>query len=70
MVDGLSVIFPSSVSVILREKTNKTLLINMLMHITFPLLPCKAISMIYSYDVTNAKFSLTLQELCFENQDG
>lgn len=56
MVDGVAVIFPSSVSVISREKTNKSPLINMLIHIAFPLLPFKEISMIYSYDVTNARF--------------
>lgn len=62
-------IFPSSVSVILREKTNKSPLINMSIYTTFPLPPFKEIIVIYSYDVINAKFSLTLQELCFENQD-
>lgn len=69
MVNGVAVIFPSSVSVILREKTNKSPLINMSIYTTFPLPHLRKYLWIYSYDVTNAKISLALQELCFENQD-
>lgn len=43
-------------SVILREKTNKSPLINMSIYTTFPLPPFKEITVIYSYDVINENF--------------